>query len=178
MSVDLVPELPKIAASEAQFSQLRGRSDQDSEIFTMVKVHMCQDNDCPCLNCSGCQRKYMRKHSLAHHQRGSECYFVLTSEQRAADQGGGEKLRQAAQEEELEVAVGEPREEEHQGLKEEVEVEMVVGEQSEQEEQVPLEVVEELVGEQSEQEEQVPLEVVEELVGRMWDLEEQWARRK
>ena len=80
----------------------------------------------------------------------------LTSEQRAADQDGGEKLRQAAQEEELEVevAVGEPREEEHQGLKEEVEVEMVVGEQSEQEEQVPLEVVEELVGRLSDQEEQ------------------------
>ena len=94
----------------------------------------------------------MRKHSLAHHQRTSECYFLLTSYQRAADQGGGEKLRQAAQEEELEVAVGEPREEEHQGLKEEVE--MVVGEQSEQEEQVPLEVVEELVGRLSDQEEQ------------------------
>ena len=90
--------------------------------------------------------------------RGSTCASILwlTSEQRAADQDGGEKLRQAAQEEELEVevAVVEPREEEHQGLKEEVEVEMVVGEQSEQEEQVPLEVVEELVGRLSDQEEQ------------------------
>ena len=98
----------------------------------------------------------MRKHSLAHHQLTSECYFVLTSKQRAADQGGGEKLRQAAQEEELEVevAMGKPREEEHQGLNEEDEVEMVVGEQSEQEEQVPLEVVEELVGRLNDQEEQ------------------------
>ena len=48
--------------------------------------------------------------------------------------------------------MGEPREEEHHGLKEEVEVEMVVGEQREQEEQVPLEVVEELVGRLSDQE--------------------------
>ena len=133
----------------------------------MPRAHKCQSEDCPCVQCSVCSKKYLHKNKLVQHQRHTDCWLQLTPEQREADQAGG-KVGQVAEvvksEEEVKVVVREPIEEEEQlGLDEE---EMVaerseVGEQGgEQEEMVEVEVV---MGRQGEEEETVVIEVEEEV---------------
>ena len=141
----------------------------------MPGAHVCRREDCPCVQCSVCSKRYLGKHKLAHHQRHTECWLKLTSEQCAADQAG-RKFEVVKGEEGVKM-VKEPCEQEEQlGLEEDT-----VGEQSElpeeggEQEMVEMEVV---MGRQSDEEERVVVEeqVEEKMLGE--DEGEHWGQQE
>ena len=126
----------------------------------MPGAHVCRREDCPCVQCSVCEKRYMGRHKLAHHQRHTGCWLKLTSEQSALDQAG--RKAKVVKSEEVVKMVKEPCEQEEQlGLEEDT-----VGEQSElpeeggEQEMAELEVV---MGRQSDDEERVVVEVEEQV---------------
>ena len=52
------------------------------------KEHRCKDEQCPCFECSVCQKKVANKNKIKHHQNTSECRLLLTPEQKARDLRG------------------------------------------------------------------------------------------
>ena len=146
----------------------------------MPRAHRCQHEDCPCVQCSVCSKKYMGKHKLAHHQRHTACWLKLTQEQSEADQAGRKvgQVAEVASEEEVKVVVREPQEEEEQlGLEEEETMggrSELLEEGGEQEEMVEVEVV---MGRQSEKEERMLFDAEEQVEEeRLSEDEEHWGQ--
>ena len=49
------------------------------------KAHQCESDNCPCFECSACNKRLVLRCKIKHHQNTSDCRLLLTPEQKARD---------------------------------------------------------------------------------------------